>query len=207
MDVSDRRAATAHHEAGHAVAHFVLRRRIDRVTIVEDDESFGRVSGQVVPENLDFLEYGPATLRELKAVEDAIVAGLAGAVAECRYTGKPKSPGARDDVAQVFSLAEAVCSSPRTTQAYVDYLSVVAEEMIEANRNLVEALAAELLERETLSGPATRRVLKDAVLRSMDEPRQALSRPRGRQAKQLGLQFGLQRPVRRRRKPHSQAAQ
>ena len=100
----------------------------------------------------------------------AIVAGLAGAAAECRYTGKPKSPGARDDVGQVVSLAEAVCSSPKTTQAYVDYLGVVAEEMIESHWKLVEALAAELLERETLSGPATRRVLKDAALRSMEEP-------------------------------------
>ena len=51
----------------------------------------------------------------------------------------------------------------------VDYLGIVAEG-IESNWNLVEALAAELLERETLSGPATRRVLKDAALRSMDEP-------------------------------------
>ena len=74
----------------------------------------------------------------------AIVAGLAGAAAECRYTGKPKSPGARDDVGQVVSLAEAVCSSPKTTEAYVDSpRGVVAEEPIESHWKLVEALAAE----------------------------------------------------------------
>lgn len=35
------------------------------------------ISGRVLPREVEFLEYGPATLRDLKAVEDAIVAGLA----------------------------------------------------------------------------------------------------------------------------------
>jgi ATP-dependent Zn protease len=124
-------AATAYHEAGHAVAHFLRRRRIDRITIVEDDESLGRVSGRIVPADVEFLEYGPATLRQLKAVEDDIIGRLAGAAAECRHTGRPRSEGAGSDVRGAYDLAAAVQGSPRTTDAYLDYLGVVAEELVE----------------------------------------------------------------------------
>ena len=45
-----RECATAYHEAGHAVAAFLLRRRLRRATIIPDEDSLGHIrTGRAPP--------------------------------------------------------------------------------------------------------------------------------------------------------------
>ena len=150
--------ATAYHEAGHAVARFVLGRRIDRVSIVPDDESLGHVRGYVLRKIGEDWNY---TLRDVQLLEDEIVSILAGAVAETRLTGRENPVGAQHDRDNAAMLAVHL-EGPEVAEPYLNYLEARARALIGARWSIVEALAAELLERKVLSGVAARRTMRRA---------------------------------------------
>lgn len=161
--------ATAYHEAGHAVARFALGRRIDRATIVpdEEDQTLGHVQGRILLRS-EKLEAGIGefdTLRERKAAEDAIVSALAGPIAEAKLTGRRNLLGASGDDRSVDDVAEALHGRGDVASAYIGYLEALARGTVETLWYLVEALAAELLLRETLSGAAVHRLLWEVVRR------------------------------------------
>jgi len=122
--------ATAYHEAAHAVAFFQLGISSTRVTIVPTDEDEGSASharfnfwppeGHLTPERRD-------------RIERKIIAALAGAVAEERFTGRECSAGAGHDHAIVVELALRVCGGERETNAYVAWL-MTRTEMLVAQR-------------------------------------------------------------------------
>ena len=90
-------ASTAYHEAGHAVAHFVLGRRIDRVTIVPGNGYLGRVQGRVLPKSWSPQQGDFRPPRELRAAENLLTCLLAGPTAEARFRGRRNLVGASRD--------------------------------------------------------------------------------------------------------------
>lgn len=93
MITPDRRA-TAVHEAGHALAHYLFSIPFTVVSILPDDESFGRC--RAAPEAIEQLigivegtdcETDPA---DYDCIIDAhLIAWYAGPAADSRYTGRP----------------------------------------------------------------------------------------------------------------------
>ncbi len=161
---SRRLKATAFHEAGHAVAHFSLGRRIDRVSIVptEGGEVLGHVRGRVLPRSV--LEHGQLeTTRDLKAAEDSIIATLAGPIAEAKWTGRRNLVGASSDHEQVANLAIGLWADEDVASTYVAFLEARARRLVDGLWYLIEALVNELLAKRALSGAATHRLLRRVI--------------------------------------------
>jgi integrase len=120
---------TAYHEAGHAVARFVLGRRIDRVSIIPDDESLGHVRGYVLRKIGEDWDY---TLRDVQLLEDEIVSMLAGEVTETRLTGRENPVGAQHDRDNAAMLAVHL-EGPDVAEPYLNYLEARARALIGAH--------------------------------------------------------------------------
>jgi hypothetical protein len=154
--------STAYHEAGHAIARFALGRRIDRVSILPDADSLGHVRGQVLPSHL-FAKGGDISDVPTKTVEDQIVILLAGPLAEKRFTGRWNRVGASSDYEGASTVAVSTHGDDDVRDAFIRYLEAVGKALIDVHWYLVEALAAALLERETLSGVQVHRVIRAAI--------------------------------------------
>ena len=160
--------ASAYHEAGHAVAHFARGRRIDRVSIVPDEDggSLGHVRGRIL---LDTEKWRAGirefdTPRERRAAEDTIIAALAGPIAEAKLTGRRNRAGAAGDYERVGDLLDALDDGDdAVAAAHLNFLEVLAAQLIDRYWPLVEVLAEELLARGTLSGSAVREVLRRTI--------------------------------------------
>jgi hypothetical protein len=162
-------ARVAHHEAGHAVVAFVLGQHIGRVTITPDEDkgSAGAVKRRVLKIDREQEQRSP-TLREERQLRDEVVARFAGAQAEAHFRGIPLQEvldegTADDDYEPVYTFAQALEGSPGPRTALLDYLQARAADLVELHWFLIEALAAELLARKALSGPAVLRLLRAMV--------------------------------------------
>jgi ATP-dependent Zn protease len=147
----------AFHEAGHAVAAYVLRRRINLVTIVGGDGHNGRVS---------LTELAP---RHLKRRERDAIIGLAGVPAERRLLGgKHDRRGFENDRLGVLELLEDIAVR-RGENPELVLESRISDALEEAKRIVndhwpaVESLADQLLRRRTLSGRAARKLLGESI--------------------------------------------
>jgi ATP-dependent Zn protease len=80
LSESARRATTAYHEAGHAVAAWSCRVKIHKISIVRDSESDGRMHS-VSPLKGIHLDYDGSPQADAKA-KNAIIICLAGAAAQ-----------------------------------------------------------------------------------------------------------------------------
>lgn len=161
----------AHHEMGHAIAQFVLGRRIERVSIVPDEKvgSLGHTFSRL-PDILGKRdELSITTLQERAQVQDWIVTAFAGAEAEARFRGVEVSEviaegGADYDRLLIEELGELLEPSPEPGAALLDYLRARAADLIEVHWYLIETTAPELVARRVLSGVAVRRLLREAIL-------------------------------------------
>jgi ATP-dependent Zn protease len=144
--------ATAYHEAAHAVMHHLVGDHIVSVTIKEDEETWGRVRIYVKED----------AARQWRRWATA----MAGSIAE-RWISEGDLIGSEDDferrddaIDEVFAditkaaketgvdkkdIADAVFKIARTFEDLV-------EAIVTAHRPAIEALAAELLERKTMTG-------------------------------------------------------
>jgi len=154
--------ATAYHEAAHAVAFFVLGMSPTRATIVPTDETAGSASHAAF--SLGHLDVDEITPTRRDRIERKIIAALAGAVAEERLAGCDCSATARQDHASAADLALRVCGGQRETNAYLAWLYIRTEMLIERRWPAIEALAAILLERRTLH----KRELPTTIQRILD---------------------------------------
>lgn len=156
--------ATAIHEAGHAVARIVLRRKINRVSIIPgDDGSLGHVQGRVLPAGIaEVLEFGTPTPQEMAAVEDSIVSVLAAPIAERKFTGRWNLVGASGDHEWAVGLVFRLSGSTEEVNASLKELEGRANDLVETYWADIEAVAAALLERKVLSGAAVRRVIRES---------------------------------------------
>ncbi len=146
-----RRTRTAYHEAGHAVASYLVRKKFRYVTIRSNGEyeGFMRHDQRIDASLID----GEELSRTRASIEKDMMVSLAGGAAVFLLTGKHDYIGKWADDHKAMDLAENVCRSSRECAAYINWLYIRCESMLRsrANWHAVESLAEELLLQETLS--------------------------------------------------------
>jgi len=138
------------HEAGHAVAHHVLGIAFDVVTVVPSDDAgtLGHVTTNTGASNLIQLNYGSRN-REIAALaRDHIICTLAGMAAEDVLLGNIYEAGCRRDVEQAMIDSQ---YRSRVPHAYFGKRKTDARKLIRENTSAVRAVAAALLERQSLT--------------------------------------------------------
>lgn len=139
--------ATAHHEAGHAVAAVMRGIKIGHVTIKGDQEAAGHIR----------------FLRPSKGLEQLHKRGmiaLAGEAAQRRFNPRSirRHHGAGDREA-VLAFALDACGSTRQAGALVKLWTIQAAEFVDARWTAIQRVAAELLTRQTLAHDDVRRLV------------------------------------------------
>ena len=159
-------AATAYHEAGHAVAGLCLGLRVRHATIEPDGDSDGHVmSEREKPSTAFAIERGDVWHSSRFRAEKRVMRLLAGEVAQRRYN--PRSVRwrhAESDRNQ--SLDILFKYSPYEDALDVNHHYEMLREwtvsLIEQHWHLVEAVAKALLEHRELSGTQVRAVIQAA---------------------------------------------
>jgi ATP-dependent Zn protease len=143
--------STAYHEAGRAVAAFVLRLKIGRrgVTIVPEKErdmlGYANIAAQLT-ERPDCV----ISARTRAPIEAWAVAHLAGDVAERKFNGRRRF-GGHSDLLQASDLLEYISTSVEQFDARLRVAYVGGRDLIEDSWPSVQAVAEELLRKRTLS--------------------------------------------------------
>ena len=134
--------ATAYHEAGHAVVALALGRPVHRVTVRPTTDRLGQCEfkkGRHQPTD-DW-------------VEDEILIALAGMAAEAKATGVYERGGAARDLRFARSLM-LQRASERSLERFERRMLGKVEHLLgdDGHWRAVEAIAAELVAKETISG-------------------------------------------------------
>jgi hypothetical protein len=170
----------AYHEAGHGVAGFAMGKRFKKISIIEDEDSDGRVSGSGWHSKLNpELDKGKRTRH---FVEREIIFLLAGAVAEAKITGEYNHIGASDDYHKVVKYASWVTDSIEETEAYIAWLFEKTKNVIWPRWDAVELLADELIKRQEIGYMAARGIIRkglDGDLPPLDLKRALAKKDRG----------------------------
>lgn len=169
----EERRRCAYHEAGHAVAAYVQRRRFKSISIVENEESYGRVEDHAWPETFrpDIELNGHGRNR----LEAAIIGLLAGHAAEVKYLGgEPDARAdslAEHDLRGAIMLGSYMCGSTDETGAYVSWLQHRATGLISnpVYWSATEYLAEALLTEPHMSYRRAREVIKAGIQKLLDE--------------------------------------
>jgi len=152
---------TAYHEAGHAVAAYVFKRPIDKLTIVPDADSYGAAHYRAGW--FDHLKPDvQITIRTRERLEAGIVCGLAGTAAEMIFAGPEAEKLAGTDLAQVATCADYLTGGIEEAEAYLKWLVIRTDALLqrEPRWSCVEVLAAALLKRRHLSGRRARQIIR-----------------------------------------------
>lgn len=137
---------TAYHEAGHAVMALVFDRPVQKVSILPDQRRLGHCE----------LRKGVSRASQDRLETDILIL-LAGVVAEAIHSGAYNWTGAAMDLQSVRRLAVM-----RSGQGQADKLTrrllAKTEHLLHQtrHRNAVDQIAAELLEKKSISGRAAR---------------------------------------------------
>jgi hypothetical protein len=161
--------AVAYHEAGHAVMAFELQRAVRQISIVPSADAEGFVRPGKRPPS-----FHPDYNTDNKTrdwVEREVLISLAGCAADSKYRGRTIRAGGADDYNKAISMAAYLTPELRETIAYVEWLRIKAENMIAfpPNWSAVQAIAAELLDRKTISGRRARQIYAAAQEQSFRE--------------------------------------
>jgi ATP-dependent Zn protease len=146
-------AATAYHEAGHAVVALALGRPVHRVTILPDRERLGTCL------------FGKAVFRPSEDwLEREALIALGGLAAEARYTGVYALDGAARDRQYVAGLALQRAGNARKAERLERRLLSKVEHLLsqEDNWRAVERISAELVRAGTISGRTARHLFEEA---------------------------------------------
>ena len=142
------RIETAYHEAGHAVASFVLHVRFDSVHIIPSlaRYSLGRICKE--PESIR-----PDRINQ-RELESRVIVSLAGMAAEARYTGKANWKFGTDDFNFAFDvIAKLTHLADEDLPSYIEYLWVRAQNLLRrpGHWQSVQAVAEALLRENELT--------------------------------------------------------
>ncbi len=176
---SKREAATAYHEAGHAVVGLWegVPTSLLSVSIVPDREAqtLGHTVRGMYPRVPDikvgedgkphrfYREFNPEfDDRQLvgRRLRPEIVKLFAGPLAEKRFTGRHSWVGAKRDRQAATDLIDHIVGSERQAQKYLAFLWAVAEDAVALHWLEIDALAQELLARKTMTGREIRAFLQ-----------------------------------------------
>jgi|GEM_PF-354017 len=147
---------TAYHEAGHAVVALTQGRDVHRVSILPNKSRLGQCD----------LKKG--TTRASKDwLETEVLILLAGAAAEGRISGQYCWKGAARDLRQVRALTLSRAGSEHQAERLERRYLEKVELLLNAAENwlAVELLAADLIQRRTISGRAARYHFEQAAAR------------------------------------------
>jgi len=141
--VKDARFMTAYHEAGHAVVAICVGRAIQKVSIIPNKTRLGACEikkGRFQPTG-DWLE-------------DEVLILLAGVAAEAKVTGRYDWQGADQDMRNVRRLTLSRAGDELRAEKLERRLLAKTEHLLsdESTWKVVGLIAAELLEKETISG-------------------------------------------------------
>ncbi len=170
---ADDRRCAAYHEAGHAVIRVDLRLAFHKVTIVPDDESEGHVEpGRAFRTPPEYRQ--GARFRD--AVERNVKAGLAGVAATQELLGQGTYVEQGDwDSRRVLDFLELLVplGDSEIVDAYMRLLDLRTRRLVThwSNRVAIEAVAAALLERNTLTGREVRAIVFDARRKHIEASR------------------------------------
>jgi hypothetical protein len=157
--------ATAHHEAGHAACNLILGRGFEYVTIVEDEDSYGHCKGVIYRGGQRLAEdvYG-GNSRARNWIERRAKVFLAGNVAEERFTGRKVVTGSHNDFHNAVEMLDHLCGDTDELEAYINLLFIQTRNLLTAPFNwlIVERLAAELLDKQTVRYKAAKKVADQA---------------------------------------------
>lgn len=142
-------AATAHHEAGHAVAAWRQAIAFKYVTIAADPKA-GSLGHIVHRPAKWFHPDSDSSDRTILRAQRRIVVALAGQIAERKFYGRRPQYGMEADNRNAVDMAGYLCGSEKTTNAFLRYCWCATEDLVEANWKNITAVAAALLERQTL---------------------------------------------------------
>jgi ATP-dependent Zn protease len=141
--------ATAYHEAGHMVAAWRQHLKIRRATIIPAEDYTGRVEHESPLRGIR-LDIDGSDRAALKA-EKAILICLAGPAAQRRFRRSSwRTHHGAGDHEIASDLALRLQGSGKIATAYLGYLQLRADSLVESNWNFVELFAQRLLELKTL---------------------------------------------------------
>jgi hypothetical protein len=161
------KVVNAYHEAGHAVVKACLGLGYSGLSIVPDNDSWGRVesSKPEKPSTCAAIDRGdrwhPSRLR----AEKLVMVLQAGDVAQWRYDPTSvRLSYSRSDYEKCNALLLNYDPDKKNPDADLHYylLQEWTESLIEQHWHLVEAVAKDLLDRDKLSGPQLRDVIRAA---------------------------------------------
>ena len=155
-------AEVAHHEAGHAVAAFVLHLSIGRkgVTIVPSDHALGALNIPGTPPRTSRLGAIPHATRG--RLESYAIAAYAGYEAQKRFCPSCEFSG-DDDEHNASELLSWVSSKNETLSAHLTLARLEARDLVERYWKQIEAVATALLERKTLNREEVRQAFLSTV--------------------------------------------
>ena len=172
---SDRRAkehhAVAYHEAGHAVAAWCKELKFRYVT-VKPDAGAGSLGHVLCGFPKWFQPDVESSDRIRLHAERHIIVNFAGQHAETRFRGKRPRYGMYRDNKQTVELASYLFDLEETMEAYLHYCFLASRDLVATNWAAIKAVAAALLERQTLS----RRDVIEAIYPGSTVPRKSLKR-------------------------------
>jgi ATP-dependent Zn protease len=153
---SEAELLTAFHEAGHAVMAELCGQHITKVEIEGDEDhtgSFESLRFPPDPSEADSPEAAAST------VEARLKCVLAGTVAEAMVSGRDQWDESSEDIELAVRLAMQLVDD---CEDVLPLLSDIRDELtgeLQRNWDAVEALAAELLNRKSLTGAEVRKLL------------------------------------------------
>jgi hypothetical protein len=156
---------TAYHEAGHAVAAYVLHRALGHVSIEPERGSLGHMKTRRFEES--FQPDAEVKRGTRERLEKEIMVCLAGPIAERRFVGRLRQDtivGASRDFNDAARCADCLCGNSEETDAYLAWLSVRATNLIKLawHWRAIQTLAEALLEHRRIGHRKVREIIKQA---------------------------------------------
>ena len=139
---------TAHHEAGHAVASWWLGVKFKYVTGAPAADSFGHLKPRYPKW---FQPDADSSDRVRLHIEQDIIIGFAGQLAQAKFRGERPRYGMHGDNRQAVDMASYRGGSTKTTEAYLRYCWCASEDLVSMRWREIQAVADALLERQTIS--------------------------------------------------------
>jgi len=152
---------SVYHEAGHAVAAFILHLSMGRkgVTILPSHETLG--SAHILTqfrENPECPQSGRTHLR----MERLAIFYLSGDEAERKFSSSRRF-GGHDDLHNASDVLGSISTSDEVCKARLRLARLEACDLVNCHWELIEAVATALLERKTLTPQAVRKVIEDEL--------------------------------------------
>ena len=156
------RERTAHHEAGHATARYVVYGRTGATTIRLRGDTWGSSEAERLPDGMmagGNVRWGPYSRVEERLLSKAILCAICGSAAEACFLKKPSADSTwaifltkADDQEFVWELAgKRWAGNPSRRDRMVELLARVAVRLVLRNGGRVDRVAAALLLRTDLS--------------------------------------------------------